>query len=218
MATQLYLLSIKINIGADAGVDLPGYIDKLRLLIGDYSSSTKCLYKFKVVGEARIVAVLEVSSVIALERTLSGLARIGLVDVTCTPLRSYENFACDTLGLHDNVLLQKREPFLCGDKQAFWVEFTVDYKGKSMDELCLTWLREATTTLTEKTTSKLELYKVVAERKVHAFLVGNSDAIDQMTFSLPMMVENGDNTTIVCHAILDLDNYSSKISSEHLQL
>lgn len=216
MANHLYFLTVNLNMGSQSGIDLPGLIDKVRRLFCDYSSATKCVNKFKVTGEARIIAVFEVSNVIGLERMVSGLARLGNIDVTCKPLKPYEKFAAQMLNVKEN-LTKPSSNTIAQDKQLFWLDFTVEYPGKSTEDLVATWHREAEFALGAKVSGvHIELFKVLGERKVFAFIVMEPDDLDNLTFNLPVIKENGNGVTIVCHALQCLEDYSSRISSEIL--
>ncbi|XP_045171616.1 uncharacterized protein LOC123533801 [Mercenaria mercenaria] len=215
MANRLYFLTISLNTGEQGGIDLPGMVDKVRNLLCNYSSVTTCVHKFKVTGEAKIVAVFDVSNVIGLERMVAGLARLGNIDVTCKLLKPYEKFA-QMLNV-DEELTKPSTNCITKEKQLFWLDFTVEYQGKSTEELVSTWTREAKFALeARKSGVNLELFKVVGERKVHVFIAMEPDELDTLTFNLPVMKENGNGVTIVCQAIQCLDDYSSRVSSETL--
>ncbi|XP_060597146.1 uncharacterized protein LOC132751057 isoform X2 [Ruditapes philippinarum] len=214
MTSRLYFLSVKVNM-CEQGFDLPGTLEKIRVLLSDYSSSTKCIHKFKVTGESKIVAVFEVSNVVGLERTVSGLARLGNIDVTCKPIRPYENFA--NMLKVDEELTKPSTNCIKDDKdcQMFWLDFTVEYPGKNTDELLATWHREATFALTaRKGGVHIELFKNVGERKVQAFIVMEPDDLDELSFNLPVVKENGNGVNISVHAIQSLDDYCSSMSSQ----
>ena len=65
---------------------------------------------------------------IGLERTVSGLARLGYVEVTCKPLIPYEDFARFN-GLEPH-LTQKSPNTVADDTELFWLEFKIDYPGR----------------------------------------------------------------------------------------
>lgn len=93
------------------------------------------------------------------------------------------------------------------------------YTGKSMDEFLSVWKREAEFVMGARSKDgfPVELFKVVAERKVHCFLqVADPAQLDQLSFQLPLMRENGHNVKLECRAIQYLEDYCSRISSECL--
>jgi len=81
-------------------------------------------------------AVFEVTNVIGLERIVSGIARLGYMDVTCKPLFQYEKFA-SYLGVNDETLLKLNPEVLANDKQVYWLDFTVEYPGKLNEDIIL---------------------------------------------------------------------------------
>ncbi|KAH3854545.1 uncharacterized protein LOC127872916 [Dreissena polymorpha] len=213
MAAQIYILTATVNIGQQGGVDLPGCMEKIQKLMCSYSGATKCVHKYKVTGEATVVAVFEVSNVIGLERTVAGLARLGNIDVTCKPLIHYGKFA-EYLDVPNSSHLLS-ENSLASDKQLLWLQFTLEYPGKSTQDLVATWAREAAAVINARSGGlHLELYKNVMERKVHCFIAIDPIAGDKLSFELPVMQENGNGVTIVAHAVHNLDDYCSRISSE----
>lgn len=215
MAACWYFVKIRINMGYQDGIDLPGTVDKVRNLLLNYPNATRCVHKYKVTGESTIVAVYEVTNVIGLERMVSGLARLGNMDVTCQPLKPYEKFA-EMLQV-DRNLTKPSTNCLAGDKQLFWLEFRVEYPDKSMEQLIQTWQREAAFALGARASgTHLELFKVLGERRVHVFVAMDPDNLDTLTFNLPVMKENGCNTFITSRAVQCLDDYVSKISSDTL--
>lgn len=213
--TQLYLIVLRLSKGSEPGTDVPMFITKVSTLLGDYAKATKCLYKFKVTGEARIVAVFEVCNIIGFERTIAGLHRMGVFDVSCHPLMSYESFA-QMLGCDDSLTLPST--YSLTDTQLYWLEFNVEYPGKSMAELLGTWKREAEAALSARVLNgmHIDLFKVIAERKVHVFVMCSAEELDKLTFTLPVMAENGNGVTITCRALQRLEDYTSRIMNEEL--
>ncbi|CAG5128638.1 unnamed protein product, partial [Candidula unifasciata] len=146
------------------GLDLPRFLQKLTTLLADYSTATRVIYKFKVSGESKILSVFHVSNIIGFERTIGGLWRIGAVEVDCQPIVSYESFA-RSLKVPDH--LTKPSSVGLSKEGLFWLEFDVEYMGKTTDELIAVWRKEAEAVLTarHKEGTSIELYKSVAQRK-----------------------------------------------------
>ena len=74
---------------------------------------------------------------IGLERMVSGIARLGNINVTCKPMIWYQKFA-EFLGVEDNLRVRS-EDTLKDDVQLYWLDFTVQYPGKFSLTLSLTF-------------------------------------------------------------------------------
>lgn len=212
----MYMIILRLSTGSEPGIDVPKIINQINSLLGDYAKATKCLYKFKVTGEPRIIAVFEVCNVIGLERTVAGLHRMGIFDVSCLPLISYESFA-QMLGTAESLTLPST--YSLTDAQLYWLEINVEFPGKSIDELMAIWKTEADAVLSSKVIDGLhvDVFKVLAERKVHCFILCPTEELDKLTFNLPLMKGNGNGVTIVCRALQRLEDYTSRIMNESIQ-
>lgn len=165
-------------------------------------------YAFKVTGERCVLGVMTVESPSVLDTCFSNLPlhqAIGdQMKSKFTPLRAYEGFASD---------LTKR----AGDQETFeeitatmtkglfyLLTFTVDY-DPSMTQLDLfkIWAEEAKVALKAKKAGRvLDLWKVVAERKVLAIVcVENPEDVDRMSLDLPIMKKMGDRVRVECKSI-----------------
>ncbi|XP_046579830.1 uncharacterized protein LOC124287365 [Haliotis rubra] len=204
--SKIYFVNINV-IPHKEGMDMVLFVSKLAGLVQNYSNHTKILHKFKVTGEPQIVAIIEVADVVGLERTIAGLYRLGNVCVTCSPIYCYEDFA-NFLGA-GNVTLPGPLP----DSDLYWLEFDVEYTGKTLDQFMEMWRQEAETAMGHRADGMcIALYKVVFERKVHVFLCApNVNKLDEMSFSLPIMVGNGENVHVKCKAIQMLDIFRQKV-------
>ncbi|KAL3874636.1 hypothetical protein ACJMK2_037621 [Sinanodonta woodiana] len=213
--SQLFFIHIRIKESSTPGMDLPMFLTKVTSLLGGYSSATTCIHRFKVTGEPRIIAIYEVKNILGLERTMSGLSRMGVFDVECIPLLAYEPFA-NFLGVDDSLTTPSAHQIT--ENQLFWMEFTLEYPGKSIEEFLDTWRREATAALSARVIQgrQIDLFKVVAERKIHVFICCSAEELDKLSFNLPVMKENGANTNIKCHVLQKLDDYTNRINKEHL--
>lgn len=214
-APKLYFVTVSI-CGNREGMDLPRFMQKINGLLEDYSSATHVIYKFKVTGESKIVSVVQVNNVLGFERTIGGLARLGNLDVTCNPIIGYENFS-QNLGVDVNLISSPPRPL--PKENLYWWSFELEHTGKSTEEFLQAWKREAEFVMAARTKDNfpIELFKVVAERKVHCFLqVADPVQLDQLSFQLPIMRENGQNVKLWCHAIQYLPEYCQRIFSESL--
>ncbi|XP_055880509.1 uncharacterized protein LOC106073787 isoform X2 [Biomphalaria glabrata] len=170
----------------------------------------------KVSGESKILSVIQVFNIIGLERTIGGLWRLGAVDVDCQPIVSYENFA-RTIKVSEH--LTKPNSSGLAKEGLYWLEFDVEYNGKSTDELITIWRKEAEAVLTarHKEGTSIELYKAVAQRKVHVFInAADPEQVDLLSLQLPIMQENGSNVQLKCKALQFLEDYTARITSDSI--
>ena len=73
-----------------------------------------------------LFSVFEVCNIIGLERTVAGLHRMGIFDVQCLPLISYESFA-QRLGTADSLTLPST--YSMTQPQLYWLDFNVEFPG-----------------------------------------------------------------------------------------
>lgn len=211
----MFMVSVTV-LPQKEGIDLPRFIQKLANLLSDYSTATRVIYKLKVSGESKILSVVQVSNIIGLERTIGGLWRLGAVNVDCFPIVSYENFA-RSIKVGDH--LTKPNTGSLAKDGLYWLEFEIGYSGKTTDDLIAIWRREAEAVLTarHKEGTSIELYKSVAQRKVHAFInAADPEQVDLLSLQLPIMVENGAEVQITCKAVQFLEDYCTRITSESI--
>ncbi|XP_025104250.1 uncharacterized protein LOC112570169 [Pomacea canaliculata] len=214
-APKLYFVTVTITPSKE-GIDLPRFIQKISGILEDYSNATHVVHKFKVTGEAKILAVIQVSNILGFERTIGGLWRLGSVQVTSTPIVNYENFA-QYLGVDPSIVSAPSRPL--PKESLYWWSFNIEYGGKTTEDLLATWRREADFVMSARAKDgfPIELYKVASERKVHCFLqVDDPARLDQMVYQLPIIRENGQNVTLECRAIQYLNDYCQRIMSESL--
>uniref|UniRef100_A0A2C9M7S3 Uncharacterized protein n=1 Tax=Biomphalaria glabrata TaxID=6526 RepID=A0A2C9M7S3_BIOGL len=173
-------------------------------------------FLLQVSGESKILSVIQVFNIIGLERTIGGLWRLGAVDVDCQPIVSYENFA-RTIKVSEH--LTKPNSSGLAKEGLYWLEFDVEYNGKSTDELITIWRKEAEAVLTarHKEGTSIELYKAVAQRKVHVFInAADPEQVDLLSLQLPIMQENGSNVQLKCKALQFLEDYTARITSDSI--
>jgi len=212
---KLYFISIKV-VPQNDGIDIQKIMRNLSNLLSDYSTATKVLYKLKVSGESRILSVVSVSNVIGLERTIAGMLRQGAVDIECLPIVNYENFA-RSIKVGDH--LTKASPGTLAKEGLYWLEFEIGYSGKTTDDLIAIWRREAEAVLTarHKEGTSIELYKVVAQRKVHVLInAADPEQVDLLSLQLPIMQENGANVMVTCKAVQFLEDYVTRFTAESI--
>ncbi|KAK7493416.1 hypothetical protein BaRGS_00015316 [Batillaria attramentaria] len=214
-APKFFFVTVSI-IPNKEGIDLPRLLQKINGLLEDYSTATHVIYKFKVTGESKIISVIQVNNVLGFERTIGGLARLGSLEVTCCPIIGYENFA-QNLGVDMGLITAPPRPL--PKENLYWWSFDLEHTGKSTEEFLQAWKREAEFVMGARTKDgfPIELFKVVGERKVHSFLQVNDPVqLDQLSFQLPIVRENGQNVKLRSKAIQYLPDYCQRIFSESL--
>ncbi|KAK7103575.1 uncharacterized protein [Littorina saxatilis] len=214
-AGKMYFVCVEV-LPSKEGIDLPRFLQKINGLLEDYSTATHVIYKFKVTGESKVLAVVQVSNILGFERTIGGLWRLGNVSVTSVPIVGYESFA-QNLGVDASIISNPPRP-LPKENLYYW-SFDFGYTGKTLEEFLSTWKREAEFVMAARTNDgfPVELFKVVSERKVHCFLqVADPAQLDQLSFQLPIMRENGHNVDLQCRAVQYLPEYCTRIFNESL--
>lgn len=174
------------------------------------SNGKKITYGFKVIGENKLVIVFNGGVENALKQLNSAYG--DQIEVFCTPIRTYENFASHVLGLDDSLTGPSTRRLTNGDGPLFWLKFTIGYRGLGATELVNIWSREATALLTlrNKGDMELDLFKVIGQREVHLFVrAPNSDIMDDIIFTLPIMKELGDQIEIRTKSIVHLTTHST---------
>lgn len=202
----LFLISIRI-LPQKEGQDVPAIIHEIARVFNDYSTDVTFLNTFKVTGEGRVVAVVQVSNVTALDRLTATVTRLGPVDIECQPVIHFESFARN-LGANKELtvvpagILQKQS--------LYWNTVSFDYYGKTTEEYLELWKRESEIVLTLRNRGEFigEFYKALAERIFYFFY--NSpvpEETDFLFFPLPMTAENGANIHIQSKSVQFLDDY-----------
>lgn len=171
-------------------------------------------YAFKASGERNILGVMSVESPSVLDTCFADLplhqALGDQMHSRFTPVRQYEGFACDVSersGNGENFEEQKANL----KKGLFYLlTFTVDYDS-SMTQLDLlkVWAEEAKAAVeAKKSGTVLDLWKVVAERKVLAVVCVDDPAeVDRLSFDLPIMKKMGDRVRIECRSIRPVEEW-----------
>lgn len=212
-SANMYFLTVSV-LPQKEGVDLAGFIHKLGKIIVDHSPGIAVVYEFKVLGEPRLVFVVSVSRASGLEAAVGALWLQGGVVVECQPVVTYESFARSIKVSED--LAQPSWKGLAKEN-LYWLEFDVDYHGKSTEKIIKIWKKEAEAVFAArlKGGALLELYKCVAQRKVHAFMnVASPGYLDALSLQLPLMYENGANVQLKCKAVQFLEDYISYVDSD----
>ena len=166
--------------------------------------TTKQLYK--IVGERKAILVVDLDSEV-LDKVLLQLPLMKLlgnqIDLKVTALRPYEKFATDV-----NKLIQKEEQHdvidtVKRDGLFFWLEFNVEYKGMDLMELLRIWSEEANAALGKKREGIIvDIWKCVGMRRFHCIVcVDSPDDLDEITFTLPIMKQIGNNINVLVKSL-----------------
>ncbi|XP_066279209.1 uncharacterized protein [Branchiostoma lanceolatum] len=162
----------------------------------------RVLFLFKVLAEAKLIAVVQASDAAELESALAVPCSSQLVQVRCTPLRPYEAFAKEVLGVETTV--QQNVEWASSPGQFYWVTVEVEYKGLTQEELFEIWKEEAIAGLAVMEQGGAKLWKVVSERKIQVLLkMPNPDLVDDtFTVGLPLFKQHGNQVHTTCKAVV----------------
>ncbi|VDH89208.1 Hypothetical predicted protein [Mytilus galloprovincialis] len=115
------LMSIEIR-NSSSGIDVESFINSASSFIADKAS-----YKFRVLGEAQIIAIFEVEDDSVVNMVTNNIMRMGSYNVTCTPLTGIKSLA-SIVDLDYRRELSNRR---LSQKYVVWFELPMDnYHGK----------------------------------------------------------------------------------------
>ncbi|BFZ07296.1 hypothetical protein BsWGS_10335 [Bradybaena similaris] len=202
---QTFLLTITV-LPQPGGVHLRRAVHGIKNVLD--KSKVHVVHQFKVSGESKVLAVVDVSDNRDLENLVEAVWDLGSIDVISSPLLHYSVFARN-LGVAEE-LVTIPAPKLDKD-HLYWLEVDVEYHGKTLEELLTIWKSEAEAVFTLRKAGAANIipFKSLGQRKVNAF--GNhpvAGAFDKLTFELPIVVGNGSNVHIKNKAIQFLDEYT----------
>ncbi|CAH3147438.1 unnamed protein product [Porites evermanni] len=138
------------------------------------------------------------------------------VQLEVTPLRAYEAFATElnkkVTGEDDTF---EELPTVPKEGLFFWLTFTIEYPGKTQDELLAVWLQEAKAAIGgKKKGSVVDIWKVIGERKVHVLMcVDSPDYIDRISFQLPLMKQMGDSVQVKVTSVRPYEAFHDDLKS-----
>ncbi|CAC5422677.1 unnamed protein product [Mytilus coruscus] len=130
-------------------------------VIGD-----KAKYKFRVVGEAKIIAIFEVQHYSVMNQITSDITRNGFCNVTCTSLTHLESWQ-KLLGSSSS---QYNFPHRLSGNDFLWFEVGYDH-GISKDEFDILWERGTQSMIHQLREGQIEIeiFKVLGERRLYGF-------------------------------------------------
>lgn len=172
---------------------------------------------WKIPGEPRLIGVVSVEAPGELDaffKSAVWLQGFSIhVTTVFTPLRAYEDFAAtvgDRLGEESNISLVECVP---RTGLHYFLTFTVEYEGMTQEDLFRIWREEAKAALdAKKSGTVLDLWKVVAQRKVFAIVcVSKPGELDAISFDLPIMKKMGDKVHITCKSLRQADDWIKEV-------
>ncbi|XP_071142570.1 uncharacterized protein [Mytilus edulis] len=185
--SRLMQFFMSIEIKHKTGTAVESLITQANVYIKDHA-----IFRFRVIGEAKIVAILEVEDATVLDTVTSELMYRGPFKVTCTPLTSYERWA-KLLGV--DVKLTGPAPRKLTGKYVTWFEVTIEHHGIPLEQFLEYWRDEAASILEQRSNGQIEIeiFKVLGERRLHAFSCkDNPEDWEGLMLKLPMWVKMGD--------------------------
>lgn len=173
---------------------------------------------WKIPGEHKLIGVISVDSPGRLDSWAESSWEhlVNGISTVFTPLRPYEDFAANVRDwLKEDVNIS---PEYCPSKSGlhYFLTFTVEYEGMTQEELFKVWIDEAKAALeAKKSGTILDLWKVVAQRKVFAIVcVEKPGDLDQISFELPIMKKMGDKVHITCKSIRQADDWMKEVEEK----
>ncbi|XP_052086169.1 uncharacterized protein LOC127723549 isoform X3 [Mytilus californianus] len=161
-----FLLSMEIKeANGENGDTVESKINGASYVIGD-----KAKYKFRVIGEAKIIAIFEVNDDSVVNTVTSDIMRRGPYAVTCTPLTNFESWE-NLLGRSGfQNMFNLAVPRILSGKHVVWFEVAYDH-GISHDEFDKLWSMRAKTMIGQwrQGLMEIEIFKVLGERRIYAF-------------------------------------------------
>ncbi|KAM7451427.1 hypothetical protein ABFA07_001086 [Porites harrisoni] len=180
----------------------------------------RILQLWKAVGERKVFYVMRVDNPDDIDRMSFNLPIVkemgDQVQLEVTPLRAYEAFATElnkkVTGEDDTF---EELPTVSKEGLFFWLTFTIEYPGKTQDELLAVWLQEAKAAIGgKKKGSVVDIWKVIGERKVHVLMcVDSPDYIDRISFQLPLMKQMGDSVQVKVTSVRPYEAFHDDLKS-----
>lgn len=160
----------------------------------------RILQLWKVVGERKVLCVMKVDSPDDIDRISFHLPMVkemgDQVQLEVTPLRTYEGLATElNKKVTGDDTTFEEVPTVPKAGLFYWITSTIEYPGKTQDELLTVWLQEAKAVIGGKRSGKVvDLWKALGERKVHVLVCVESPyEVDRISFDLPLMKQMGDS-------------------------
>ncbi|CAC5393444.1 unnamed protein product [Mytilus coruscus] len=154
---------ISIEIKNDNGIDVESLINTANRVIAD-----KAIYKFRVTGEAKIIAIFEVEDDSVVNMVASDIMKRGSFNVTCIPLTSLDCWA-HQLGFFPGEILPPQHKLF--GKNVVWFAVSLDNHDMSSAKLEDVWKEKVTYMYDQRQKGEIEIeiFKVLGERRLYAF-------------------------------------------------
>ncbi|XP_052086190.1 uncharacterized protein LOC127723556 [Mytilus californianus] len=178
---------MSVEIKNDTAVYIEPLLSEASCAIAD-----QAIFKFRVIGEPKIVAIFEVEDATVLNRVTAEIMASGSFTVTCSPLSCYESWA-KILGVDEKFT--GPAPRKLTGKYVSWFDITLEHHGIPLEQFVEYWRDEAASILElrSKGQIEIEIFKVLGERRLHAFSCkDNPEEWEGLTLKLPMWVKMGD--------------------------
>ncbi|CAG2258064.1 unnamed protein product [Mytilus edulis] len=180
---------LTIEIGCQQQVDVDGMVKVVNGLLG-----SKAMFKFRVVGEPKILAFFEVQNPAEVSTMCSSIMREGNFKVTCTSLLTIEEWA-QIIGVDSK--LTGPPPRKLTKEVVYMIDVNAECNGMTTDEFLNIWKEEATAALSVRAAGvDLELFKVFGQRKVIVLICQDSPGDwEKLMLNLPFVKKMYDR----CH-------------------
>lgn len=152
---------VSFEIKEEYGTNVENKIQNASVVIGD-----KAKYKFRVVGEAKIIAIFEVEHCSAMNQITSEITRNIFCNLTCTPLTHLESWQkrLGSSSSHFNF------PHRLSGNDFLWFEVG-NHHEISKKEFDTSWERVTYSMILQLREGQIEIeiFKVLGERRLYGF-------------------------------------------------
>ncbi|CAC5422675.1 unnamed protein product [Mytilus coruscus] len=156
-----FLLSVEIrNDNHDNGIDVESLIKSASSAIAE-----KAKYKFRVTGEAKIIAIFQVNDDSVVNTVTYDIMKMGPFTVTCTHLCDFDSWE-NPSGYRNRYNVPTTLRILSGE-HVVWLEVAYDH-GISHEDFDRLWSMNVRTMVNQgrQGLSRTEFFKVLAEKRV----------------------------------------------------
>lgn len=166
---------------------LPGLLSKVESIVKKHT--TYDTMRFKIFGENKWIFIAKDNEPeIVIDHLNKGVG--GLVNVKCTPLRHYEEWAQTVLGVEPDLCKPDMSPFDKPQKLIF-THVSLEHPGLGIEDFLKIWKEEAEGGLTARSKGQLDLrfFKVLTDKAVVIFFnTPTASDVDGAIYQLPLHV------------------------------
>ncbi|XP_052086191.1 uncharacterized protein LOC127723557 [Mytilus californianus] len=161
--TQFLPFLISIERRNDNGIDVESFVNSASCAIAD-----RAKYKFRVVGEAKVIAILEVQDESVVNAVTSDIMKMGPYPVICTPLTRLEWLA-QLYGIRSEHIVPA--PSKLSGKFVAWFEISLAKYGMTQAQVEFQWTNYAAAIFEQRRKKEIEIdiFKVLGERRLYGF-------------------------------------------------